>query len=269
MFHLEFRHAVATLDELDSGTTGAGYPLVHSRSIRLISMPVGPTPTRTESGTTPTRTSLPPTTVNLVGADFDVLPIPFRTELIPSSEHEQLQGALKILFLGDVREEKGFQLLPGLVGALFEDYLKTGKAGFIIQASIHQDEHLSGPSGCARGTRRLQSRTCRVVGHEGFVTQKIITIARDLARRALPLPGRAIRARSSGVLAEAIMAGKPTVVPAGSWLAGNSYPDQGRLSLTRRLLSGQFVRCATTIPGTRAGPPARDCWQRSIRQLGC
>src|SRR5262249_24755940 len=56
----------------------------------------------------------------LAGFDFGVLPIPFRSELIPSpEEHEQMQGPLKLLFLGDVREEKGFQLLAGLVRALF------------------------------------------------------------------------------------------------------------------------------------------------------
>ena len=65
------------------------------------------------------------TTARLAGVDFRVLPIPFRTELIPPrSSLGPHDGPLKVLFLGDVREEKGFLLLPELVRTLDEQYLK-------------------------------------------------------------------------------------------------------------------------------------------------
>ena len=77
----------------------------------------------------------------LAGVDFRVLPIPFRTELIPPrSSLGPHDGPLKVLFLGDVREEKGFLLLPELVRTLDEQYLKSDKLRFVIQASIHPDQ---------------------------------------------------------------------------------------------------------------------------------
>ena len=44
---------------------------------------------------------------HLAGFDFRVLPIPFRAELIPEASNLRTNdGALRILFLGDVREER-------------------------------------------------------------------------------------------------------------------------------------------------------------------
>ena len=84
---------------------------------------------------------------HLTGFDFQVLPIPFRAELIPPvSSTKVRQRPLKVVFLGDVREEKGFLLISRpqrhLRQRLFDEYVKrpARPARFVVQAGIHPDQ---------------------------------------------------------------------------------------------------------------------------------
>ena len=247
-FHLEFRHAIATLDELDSETQD-GFLLRSTRIYQGYFDASRAYPdTRLMRFYTDTE-ELAADYDHLAGADFKVLPIPFRADLIPSeSEREEVQGPLKVLFLGEVREEKGFQFLPGLVCDLFEDYVKTGKVRFIFQAGIHPDEHSRILCDALEELKGYKPEHVELVGREGFIDPEEYYRLLAAADAVLcPYLTERYRARSSGVLVEAIVAGKPTVVQAGSWLArqqgpgsGETFTDAASLAEAVRLLCDRY-----------------------------
>ncbi|MFO0890111.1 MAG: hypothetical protein U0790_13355 [Isosphaeraceae bacterium] len=236
-FHLEFRHAVA-LDEPDRRRQEPGvlrYTQVHEAYFDACR---GYEDTGRMRFYTDTE-ELAADYGRLSGFAFTVLPIPFRAELIPVvREADQPRAPLRVLFLGDVREEKGFQLLPGLVQALFDDYVRTGKVRFIVQASIHEDEPSRLLRQAVKELEEFGPAHVELVGREGFLLPARyyeLLAGSDLV--LCPYEARIYRARSSGIMAEAIMAGKPTVVQAGTWLAtqqaagsGETFTDKASLA---------------------------------------
>ena len=263
VFHLEFRHAVATLDELDSGQQDASvlfYTRVHQAYFNACRAYADTSRIRYYTDTE----ELARDYGHLVGAEFRVLPIPFRSELIPSRpERENNRAPLKILFLGDVREEKGFQLLPGLGGALHQDYLKTGKVRFIVQAGIHLDEHSKELRDALRKLEVTVLSTSSWLGEwDSSPRTNIMTCSR---RRtwfsALIEP--AVTGCSSGILAEAIVAGKPTVVQDGTWLAGQQWPGSGETFTDAASLVDAVRSVCERYPQYKEGAGlARERWQR-------
>ena len=118
-FHLEFRHAVLSPSELDRETDP--FRAFHTRTHRAYfdacrAYPESPcvrfyTDTR----------ELAADYAALSGFAFGVLPIPFRADLIPPAPPRRPTDPLRVLFLGDLREEKGFTKLPPLVRAVCAD----------------------------------------------------------------------------------------------------------------------------------------------------
>ncbi len=227
-FHLEFRHAIATLDELEKEKQNPNllyYTKVHQAFFDACRAYPDTAKMRYYTDTD----ELAADYGDLTGFDFRVLPIPFRAELIPQAPDLRTNdGALKILFLGDVREEKGFQLLPGLVKALFENDIKTGRMRFIIQAGIHPDEASPALRGALEELEKYSPEHVELVGREGFLTPSEYYVLLGSSDVVLcPYLADFYRARSSGILAEAIVAGKPTVVRAGTWLARQQRRGSG------------------------------------------
>jgi len=123
-----------------------------------------------------------------------------------------------LLFVGGARVEKGYGLLPDLVGAL------AGEARFTMH---------SGPVDTAadplvqRAHRRL-----RALAKPGLtLLERPLPAAEYLSLLSvsdlvlLPYDARAYGPRSSGILAEARAAGVPAVVPAGCWMADAAGTD--------------------------------------------
>jgi glycosyltransferase involved in cell wall biosynthesis len=76
-----------------------------------------------------------------------------------------------------------------------------------------------------------------------------------------PYDARAYRARSSGVFAEAVAAGKPTVVPADTWMASALEPGAGETYSTERGLLTALRRICADHPTYRAAAAdARERW---------
>ena len=227
-FHLEFRHAIATFDELETGRHDPAvldYTRVHQAFFDACRAYPDTAKLRFYTDTD----LLAADYSHLAGVGFDVLPIPFRTELIPERlQFTTNEAPLKVLFLGDVREEKGFQLLPGLVRALFENYVKTGRLRFIIQAGIHADEPSLLLRSAVEELEKYNREHVELVGRNGFLAPSeyyALLASSDVV--LCPYLAHYYRARSSGVLAEAIVAGKPTVVQEGTWLARQQQPGSG------------------------------------------
>ncbi|MCH8342449.1 MAG: glycosyltransferase [Planctomycetes bacterium] len=149
---------------------------------------------------------------------FRTLPIPvaedFRSSTPPTSDHP----VLTILYAGDARTEKGYAHLPHIVRNLWPDYIATGRVRFTIQShfNIREGEPLS-----ARARAVLQAYPPDRVNllfhplhrhaYRDLITSAdivLITYDRD-----------EYYARSSGIFAEALVAGLPVIVPSGSWMS--------------------------------------------------
>ncbi|BBA79399.1 hypothetical protein RGRSB_0873 [cyanobacterium endosymbiont of Rhopalodia gibberula] len=150
---------------------------------------------------------------------FHQVPIPFRQEKLKSIiKNKSSSIPVNIVYLGDARPEKGYHHLPEIVNALWKDYIKPGKLRFIIQSNfnikVESDDIL---------TAKLQL--------ERYPNKKVFLIKEAMSPDdyyqllgeadiiILPYNTDSYRVRSSGVLTEALAAGKPVVVPNNSWLA--------------------------------------------------
>ncbi|YAI81933.1 MAG: glycosyltransferase [cyanobacterium endosymbiont of Rhopalodia sterrenbergii] len=147
------------------------------------------------------------------------VPIPFRQEKLKNFiKDKSLFKPINIVYLGDARPEKGYHHLPEIVNVLWADYIKPGKLKFIIQSNFN----IEGESEDIR-TAKLQL--------ERYPNQKVSLIQEAMSPDdyyqllgeadllILPYNAESYRVRSSGVLTEALAAGKPVVVPNNSWLA--------------------------------------------------
>jgi glycosyltransferase involved in cell wall biosynthesis len=264
LFHLEFRHPIATLDEMDTGEQEPWiirYTLIHQAFFDACR--AYPTTTRMRYYTD--THELAADYGHLAGADFEVLPIPFRIELIPaSSAREDTQGPLRILFLGDVREEKGFELLPGLMRALFEGYVKAGKIRFVVQAGIHHDELSQAVRNTLNELEQYDQKYIDIFSNKEFMSpEEYYGLLASSHLVLLPYRAKSYRARSSGVLAEAIAAGKPTIVTAGTWLSGQQPPGSGE-TFTDEASFADAVRsvCDNYPEYQERALLARELWQR-------
>ncbi|MCR9135638.1 MAG: hypothetical protein NXI27_06580 [Alphaproteobacteria bacterium] len=149
-----------------------------------------------------------------------VLPIPSGFSKVPNRP-PKTNGPITFAYLGGARGDKGFHLLPGLVEALKDEFLKTGRARFLIQATygISREEGLM-----AHAHNRLRSFPTKWVSlietpPDAAAFRNALLTADVLL---LPYYREIYRRRSSGLMVQAMAAGIPTVVPSGTWLAATA-----------------------------------------------
>ena len=160
-------------------------------------------------------------------ATFTQVPIPFRQEKLALKESEDKKDYIHIVYLGDARSEKGYQHLPSLVADLWGDYLKPQRARFTIQSNYN----------VAGGEEIILEAKLKLSQYPSSAVELIdYPLDPDEYYRLLAsadvvvLPYNAQNyQRTSGVLTEALAAGKPVVVPKGSWLA--EQVDDSRASI--------------------------------------
>ena len=164
------------------------------------------------------------------GLPFAVLPIPFRQdflknhEVIPPNSIEKL----RIVYIGDPREEKGFHWLPFLIDFLSTDYLKTNKVILDIQASVHP---VNSELKCINALEILKSYPKEWINFHGLngplnpeSYYKLLSNAHIII---CPYDKLTYHSRSSGTLTEAIAAGVPTIVPNETWLSNQQPKGSG------------------------------------------
>lgn len=150
------------------------------------------------------------------------LPIPFRNgKLVP---HERHTGdLLRVTYLGDPRDEKGFHRLPELVETLAGEPVR-----FVIQASLVDLVNNPKSTPALSRLQESDSRRVELAGLNGPLTPddyfRLVSAADVLI---FPFDREAYQRRSSGTLTEAIAAGVPTVVPDDTWLSRQQPPGSG------------------------------------------
>ena len=162
---------------------------------------------------------------------FGVLPIPFRSELIANPRMPA--QALRLAFLGEARDEKGFHWLPKLIDRLMDDYLRPGRARFLLQANVSAPQFNPLSSQIIDRLRRYSAEHVELFGLDAPLDpDEYYSLVSRADVVLLPYDRDRYRACSSGALAEAVAGGRPVVVPASSWLssqiplgAGETFHD--------------------------------------------
>jgi len=161
--------------------------------------------------------------------NFITLPIPIDETLC--TKKKKLTLPLVVSYLGDAREEKGFHLLPDLISSLRSAGFDEKRVRFRVQANLP----LSGSTLRAvrakakladyqqAGVEMLEGPFNSDTYHQLILTSDVILI---------PYCPRSYAARSSGIFAEALAAGVPTIYPRGSWMA-KSQVGSGSLEFKR------------------------------------
>lgn len=185
-------------------------------------------------------------------AQYDRLNVlPFQTVPIPHTHIPETRGtpkgALRILYIGDARGEKGYHLLPGIIENLWERYVETGRVTFHLQSNFNipdgepkaviareQLEHLARkkPGAIELFKEPLTSEQYRELLLSGDINLLLYDVNNYYAR-------------SSGILVESLSAGMPVIVPAGTWLSRqfqdrvyewrNTLPERMIVSKARRM----------------------------------
>jgi glycosyltransferase involved in cell wall biosynthesis len=145
---------------------------------------------------------------------FQTAPIPVDPALF-GPRPARSGNSCTALYLGDARTEKGYAVLPSIARAFRED-LSSGHLKMVIQSNFNVP---GGEPGIA-AARDLLSSLPNVVLLRDAVSDAPYNdylLSADLI--LLPYQVDRYISRTSGVLAEAICAGVPAIVPQGTWLA--------------------------------------------------
>jgi glycosyltransferase involved in cell wall biosynthesis len=162
------------------------------------------------------------------GLTVGIVPIP---HCLPSREATatiRKPGPLRIVYLGDARDEKGFHLLADVVDTLAKRLFPSGRGRFVFQANVS----VAGDSMAqASARRRLAAYSPSEVE---LITEELpISTFHDLLNDAdivvLPYDSASYARRSSGILAQALAAGRVVIVPAGTWMARQVHPSASLL----------------------------------------
>ena len=153
---------------------------------------------------------------NLLGVySFATLPVP--VDPVPASPARQ-SDILTLGYLGDARDEKGFQHLPKLVEAFVPRRGETQRVRFLCQANFNVPDGEPG-SRYARGILMQYDQTLVELVHGPFDSDEYGALLRRMDIVLIPYAAESYSARSSGILMEALAAGLPVLAPAGSWMA--------------------------------------------------
>jgi glycosyltransferase involved in cell wall biosynthesis len=166
---------------------------------------------------------------NLTGLPFGVAPIPFnqtflRKEIARPARPEG--SCLVIAYLGDARVEKGYLDLPGVVAGLWEEYVRPGKIRFVIQSNFNVP---GGEAGILAAQRKLARYDAVELVDSALDASRYYGILTDADLVLVPYSADRYRLRSSGILVEAMAAGKPIVTSVGSWMATQVSADHSEL----------------------------------------
>jgi glycosyltransferase involved in cell wall biosynthesis len=170
-------------------------------------------------------------------ARFSTLPIPHTHQPLPNQERNS--RPLRAIYIGDARQEKGYNVLPHIIQAIWTDCVETGKVQFFLQSNYNV------PDGEPEAVIARSQLEC-------LPSDKVVLLKTPLSSeqyRDLLLSGdinlllydrENYYARSSGILVESLAAAVPVLAPAGTWMARQFLSElthhQERLRENMRLL---------------------------------
>jgi glycosyltransferase involved in cell wall biosynthesis len=145
---------------------------------------------------------------------FATLPVPVDVSAVPRTERDPLV----IGYLGDARDEKGFSHLPKLVEAFAPRRDSAAGVRFLFQSNFNVPGGEPG-SRYARSLLRAYGNDFVELAQGPFDSQQYAALLRRMDIVLIPYAGEKYSARSSGILMEALAAGRPVLVPTCTWMA--------------------------------------------------
>jgi glycosyltransferase involved in cell wall biosynthesis len=184
---------------------------------------------------------------------FRTAPIPVDERFARTQKRRVANDPIVFTYLGDARTEKGYASLPGAVDQIAHDLILPRRVKVIAQSNFNTKR---GEQECIKAHLALmtwpQEMVARIYGP--LNTNEYVELMRGADAVLIPYSPANYSARSSGVFAEALRAGVPSVVTGGSWMAGILEPyRQTHLAAVFPRLAGsrrEFLR-AEQIEGDR------------------
>ena len=147
--------------------------------------------------------------------NFSTLPIPIDDSL----EIKQCtdRTPLIVSYLGDAREEKGIHLLPEIIRDIRVAGLSEASVRFRIQVNQPIEGSNDKTIAAIKKLNKQEGAGLEIV--EGpFDSDKYSNMITSSDVILIPYHAKSYQARSSGIFAEALAAGVPTIFPRGSWM---------------------------------------------------
>jgi glycosyltransferase involved in cell wall biosynthesis len=188
----------------------------------------------------------------LVPSPVGVVPIPV---LVPPVRTSPPSAPPRVLYAGVARAEKGFARLPELVSAL------RGRAHFVIQSGplpASTDPLVRQAHRILRAKDRCDLELIeKSLSHDDYLA---LLASADLI--VLPYDAGAYGERSSGILAEALALGIPTVLPGGGWMAFVAGSSRCVTFPTPEMLCHAVEEALTELPALTANARAgAEAWR--------
>ncbi len=156
----------------------------------------------------------------LTGTPFNTLPIPFQQtrlrERLASQGRRDPEAPVVITYLGDARLEKGYRDFPAALEYI-KPLIEAGKVRFRLQSNFNS---AGGEPGIMSAVQKLGQYPASQVelmmnplDHNAYYDHLV-----EADAVLIPYDPERYHARSSGVLIEAMSAGKPVITTYGSWM---------------------------------------------------
>ncbi|QDT99932.1 glycosyltransferase [Gimesia aquarii] len=197
---------------------------------------------------------------NSLGAmKFTTLPIPHDSTL-QKSKTQVGNGPLVISYIGDARTEKGFQALPKLISDLEAKGIDAGQVHYRFQSNFNVPEGEPAPR-VAKAVLSNYSENYIELLEGPFNSEEYASLINDSDIVLIPYDSNNYYARSSGVLAEALVAGIPVVVPAGTWMS-SAFTQE-----VQNYLKKQFKESLINLNSSLNFPSIDVCVPKQISNL--
>jgi glycosyltransferase involved in cell wall biosynthesis len=146
---------------------------------------------------------------------FQTAPIPVDPALFAPVKKDRGCGCATILYLGDARTEKGYLRLPAIARELQND-LAGGRVRMVVQSNFNVP---GGEPGIASARDFLMTTPNVMLQLDPLTPDRYNDYIFSADLILLPYQVDRYISRTSGILAEAICAGVPAIVPQGTWLS--------------------------------------------------
>lgn len=191
---------------------------------------------------------------NSLGAmTFKTLPIPHDNSL-HKLKIQNDGSPLLISTIGDARTEKGFQYLPKLISDLEARGIDSQLVRYQFQSNFNIPEGEPAP----RVAKAMLSTypTDYVTLLDGpFGSQKYASLVNNSDILLIPYDKNNYYARSSGILAEALVAGVPVVVPNATWMS-SAFAGELQKYLAQEFNKANHLKVSVNFPYVNACIPA-------------
>lgn len=162
--------------------------------------------------------------------DFLLLPIPFPNAVPETDSLEKWSAGsrIKLAYLGGARVEKGFHLIPPAANSLQK--IIPGKLLWRLQAPASGAFEEREITVARRHLSTVLDGSIDLV-ERNLTSEEFQSLLLSADIILLPYLPEFYRARSSGVLVQVLAAGKPVIVPSGTWLS-NQTNGKGAIEFT-------------------------------------